>query len=32
MWNEIRDFAAPELAVYARASEVQLYCGESQGN
>ena len=24
MWNEIRDFAAPELAVYARASEVQL--------
>ena len=24
MWNEIRDFAAPELDVYARASEVQL--------
>ncbi len=24
MWNEIRDFAAPELDVYTRASEVQL--------
>lgn len=24
MWNEIRDFAAPELDVYARMSEVQL--------
>ena len=24
MWNEIKDFAAPELDVYARTSEVQL--------
>ena len=24
MWNEIKDFAAPELDVYARISEVQL--------
>lgn len=24
MWNEIKDFAAPELNVYARTSEVQL--------
>ena len=25
MFNEIKDFAAPELDVYARTSEVQLY-------
>lgn len=25
MWNEIKDFAAPELDVYARTSEVQLF-------
>ena len=24
MWNEIQDFAVPELDVYARTSEVQL--------
>ena len=43
MWNEIKDFAVPELDVYARTSEVQLlryyepepgnfYCGESESN
>ena len=24
MWNEVKDFAVPELDVYARTSEVQL--------
>lgn len=42
MFNEIKDFAAPELDVYARTSEVQLYdtmnrtgnfhCRESESN